>query len=100
MRTQIAKYLDPLMDRDEFDIVGDFSAPFPVEIICAILGVPEADWQMIRHQTDAMLHREEGQGTVSEAQAEAAAAAHDLVRLPHVGVPDRREHLLAHRVAA
>ena len=72
VRTQIRKYLDPLMDRDEFDLVEDFCAPFPVEIICAILGVPEADWQMIRHQSDAMLRREEGQAKVSKAQAEAA----------------------------
>lgn len=72
IRAGITKYLDPLMDRDEFDIVGDFSGPFPVEIICAILGVPEADWQMIRHQTDAMLHREEGEPLGTPAQAEAA----------------------------
>jgi cytochrome P450 len=72
IRAQITKYLDPLMDRDEFDLVQDFSGPFPVEIICAILGVPEADWQMIRHQTDALLHREEGDGLVNDAQATAA----------------------------
>jgi cytochrome P450 len=72
IRTQIVKYLDPLMDREEFDLVKDFSGPFPVEIICAILGVPEADWQMIRHQTDAMLHREEGQSGSTDAQAVAA----------------------------
>ncbi len=72
VRTQIGKYLDPLTDRDEFDLVEEFSGPFPVEVICAILGVPEADWQMIRHQTDAMLHREEGQPLGTPAQAEAA----------------------------
>ena len=72
IRRQINKYLDALMDVDEFDLVQDFSGPFPVEIICAILGVPEADWQMIRHQTDAMLHREEGEALGSPAQAEAA----------------------------
>ena len=72
IRSQITKYLDPLMDREEFDLVQDFSGPFPVEIICAILGVPEADWQMIRHQTDAMLHREEGEALGTQAQAEAA----------------------------
>lgn len=72
IRRGVTKYLDPLMDRDEFDLVQDFSGPFPVEIICAILGVPEADWQMIRHQTDAMLHREEGQPLGSPEQAEAA----------------------------
>ncbi|GIT76298.1 MAG: cytochrome P450 [Actinomycetota bacterium] len=68
----IRSYLDPLMDRDGFDMVEDFAAPFPVEIICAILGVPEADRQMIRLQTDAMLHREEGQSEASPAQIEAA----------------------------
>ncbi|MCH7789546.1 MAG: cytochrome P450 [Acidobacteria bacterium] len=68
----IAEYLDPLMDRSEFDIVGEFAGPFPVEVICAILGVPKPDRQMIRHQTDAMLTREEGQPLGSAAQAEAA----------------------------
>jgi len=72
VRTLIRSYLDPLMDRKAFDMVEDFAAPFPVEIICAILGVPEADRQMIRRQTDAMLHREEGQSSTSPAQAEAA----------------------------
>ena len=72
IRARIGKYLDPLMDRDEFDLVEEFSGPFPVEIICAILGVPEADWQMIRHQTDTMLHREEGQPRGTPEQAEAA----------------------------
>ena len=72
IRGQITKYLDPLMDRDEFDLVEEFSGPFPVEIICAILGVPEADRQMIRHQTDTMLHREEGQPIGTPEQAEAA----------------------------
>ena len=72
IRRQIRKYLDPLMDRDGFDLVEDFSGPFPVEIICAILGVPEEDRQMIRHQTDTILHREEDEATGGQAQAEAA----------------------------
>ena len=53
-------------------MVSEFAAPFPVEVICAILGVPSADRQMIRHQTDAMLRREEGEALGSAAQAEAA----------------------------
>jgi cytochrome P450 len=60
------------MERDEFDLVGDFCGPFPVEVICAILGVPAADRQMIRHQTDTMLTREEGSAVGGQAQAEAA----------------------------
>ena len=72
VRDLIRGYLDPLMGENRFDIVEDFSAPFPVEIICAILGVPAADRQAIRLQTDAMLHREEGQSGASASQAEAA----------------------------
>jgi len=53
----MAKYLDLVSDAGEFDAVTDFAAPFPVEVISAILGVPEADRQQIRHWTDAMLLR-------------------------------------------
>ncbi len=59
IRGLVRKYLDPL-DGDEMDLVADFSAPFPVEVISVILGVPEADRQQLRHWTDEMLHREPG----------------------------------------
>ena len=72
IRSLMAEYLDPLMDRDEFDLVGDFSAPFPVEIICAILGIDDrATRQRIRHLADITLHREEGQSTGGDAAREA-----------------------------
>lgn len=83
VREVIGGYLDELDDRIEADMVGEFAAPFPVEIISTILGVPEADRQQIRLWTDQMLHREEGQATGGEAQAEAglsqAAYYADLV---------------------
>jgi cytochrome P450 len=47
-----------------FDAVADFSGPFPVEIICRMLGIPEADRQQLRHWVDAMLHREAGSDEV------------------------------------
>lgn len=74
VREVIGRYLDRLDGRVEVDMVGDFAAPFPVEIISAILGVPESDRQNIRLWTDQMLHREEGQAVTSDAQAEAAMA--------------------------
>jgi len=58
VREIVCSYLDPIGDRDRFDAVADFAAPFPVEIIAAILGVPKADRQQIRIWTDMMLHRE------------------------------------------
>jgi cytochrome P450 len=58
VRSVVRSYLDPLMDQDDFDLVADFSGPFPVEVISTMLGVPEADRQQIRHWTDLLLHRE------------------------------------------
>jgi cytochrome P450 len=59
-RRVIESQLAPLEGEREFDLVADFSAPFPVEIISEILGVPEADRQQIRHWTDEILFREPG----------------------------------------
>jgi cytochrome P450 len=58
VRDVIRRFLTPLEGRDSFDMVAEFSGPFPVEVISAILGVPDDDRQQIRHWTDAMLHRE------------------------------------------
>ena len=74
VRGIISGYLDPLMGRRQFDILEEFAAPFPVEIISTILGVPPEDRQQIRHWTDEMLHREEGSAMGSQAAAEAGMA--------------------------
>ena len=60
IRRLICSYLDPLVGRSSFDLTADFAAPFPVEVICEILGVPAGERQQIRHWIDAMLHREPG----------------------------------------
>ena len=55
------------------DLVADFSAPFPVEVICEILGVPDRDArQQIRHWVDALLLREPGDPRTTQAGMEAA----------------------------
>ena len=74
VREIINGYLDPLMGRRQFDILEEFAAPFPVEIISTILGVPPERRQQIRLWTDAMLHREEGSPTSTQAAAEAGMA--------------------------
>jgi len=61
VREVITSTLDELLDRDQFDVVADFSAPFPIEIISRMLGVPEGERQQIRHWLDVSLHREPGQ---------------------------------------
>ena len=61
IREVICGFLDPLDDVGEFDAVADFAAPFPVEVISRMLGVPEGERQPIRHWVDISLHREPGQ---------------------------------------
>jgi cytochrome P450 len=61
IRDVIRGFLDPWTDADEFDAVADFAAPFPVEVISRMLGVPAGERQQIRHWLDASLHREPGQ---------------------------------------
>ena len=71
VRDVITSFLAPLEGEREFDLVADFSAPFPVEIISRILGVPEADRQQIRLWTDDMLHRDENDHRTTQAGMEA-----------------------------
>jgi hypothetical protein len=53
-------------DPDQFDVVQDFSGPFPVEVITTMMGVPEEFSQQVRHWIDTSLHHEPGQIEFSE----------------------------------
>jgi cytochrome P450 len=66
----VDKYLSAA-DPDEFDVVQDFSGPFPVEVITTMAGVPEEYRQQLRHWIDTSLHREPGQIEISEAGIQA-----------------------------
>jgi len=50
-----------MVDPDNFDVVQDFSGPFPVEVITRMAGVPEEFRQQVRHWIDRSLHRKPGQ---------------------------------------
>ena len=65
-------YLDALSDRNEFDLVAEFAALFPVEVISTILGVPEGERQQVRLWVDMFLHREEGNPNTTHDGIEAA----------------------------
>jgi cytochrome P450 len=80
----VKSFLDDLEDREEFDLIADFAALFPVEVISAMLGVPAPDRQQIRHWVDAMLFREAGSAQITEegmiASLELATYFMDLVK--------------------
>lgn len=72
MRDVVTSFLAPLEGATEMDLSADFAAPFPVEVISQILGVPAGDRQQIRHWTDEMLHREPDDPRTTQAGMEAA----------------------------
>jgi cytochrome P450 len=83
MVTEVIRgFADGLEGRGSFDAVEEFAAPFPVEIISRMLGVPAADRQKIRHWIDLTLERESGESGPSQAGQEASLEAvlffHDL----------------------
>jgi cytochrome P450 len=74
------------LDPTSFDIVADFSALFPVEIITAMLGVPVEDRQQIRIWNDLLLERKPGQIHITEEGFEASVA----VGMYYYGLVQRR----------
>ncbi|MFP3901446.1 MAG: cytochrome P450 [Acidimicrobiia bacterium] len=101
VRAVIGRYLDALAGVRSFDAVVDLSGPFPVEVICEIVGVPAADRQQIRHWTDAVLEREVGNPFPPPAGIEASIAQQQyMLDL----VADKRAHpsddMIGHLIAA
>jgi cytochrome P450 len=66
----IDKHLSAI-DGDEFDVVAQFTALFPVEVITTMLGIPEHHVQQVRLWTDAVMHREPGQIEMDDVGAQA-----------------------------
>lgn len=60
------------IDTRSFDVVDDFAALFPVEVITTMLGVPPDGRQQIRRWLDALLEREPGNISTTPAGREAA----------------------------
>jgi cytochrome P450 len=69
----IDKYLSAAVARDGYwDMVQDFSALFPVEVITTMQGVPAEDSQQVRLWIDELLHRESGEVEMTESGQKAA----------------------------
>lgn len=58
VRELTVEYLAPLVDRREFDLIKDFAAKVPMDVISAMLGVPREDQDRVRGWADVLLHRE------------------------------------------
>jgi cytochrome P450 len=60
IREYCARALDPLVGGGEFDFVTDLGAIMPMQVIGALLGIPEDDQVMVREHTNATVRTESG----------------------------------------
>ncbi len=72
-------HLDALRDRKRFDLVGDFTARLPMDVISALLGIPEGDREEVQRKSNAMLHREPGNPLPTPAAIESSVQLMDYI---------------------
>jgi cytochrome P450 len=70
IRTIVSGYIDTVIEQGEADLVEDISGPFPMDVIAAVLGIPEADRTGLRNHADKILIREDGSMTIPHEAAE------------------------------
>jgi cytochrome P450 len=66
IRAIVDGYIDPVLERGECDLVADITGPFPMDVICAVLGIPESDRTDLREHADKILIREDGKITIPD----------------------------------
>jgi cytochrome P450 len=74
IREYCARALDPLIGGGKFDFVTDLGAIMPMQVISALLGIPEDDQVMVREHTNATMRTEAGKPM----EADSGFAAGDL----------------------
>ena len=72
IRRLARRFLGRLVERNDGDLIADYAARLPMDVIARMLGVPEADETQLRDWTNALLDREEGRPEVLPAGIEAA----------------------------
>ena len=77
------------VDANDFDLISDYAALLPMDVIAKLLGVPDDDQEQLRKWSDALLHREEG---VPDVTPEGVEAATHLYKYFSAFVADRHAH--------
>jgi cytochrome P450 len=64
IRRIVDGYLDRVLPRGVCDLVDDITGPFPMDVISALLGIPETDRAHLRQHADQILIREDGKMSI------------------------------------
>lgn len=78
-------YLDRVVEAGACDLVADLTGPFPMDVISAVLGIPESDRSALRVDADKILIREDGSMEIPQTGMEGFAnlLAYFADDLPH-----------------
>ena len=72
IRTLTADYVDGFAGTGRCDIIQDFAARLPMDVVSELLGVPPADRDTLRHWADTVVHRAEGDPGIPPAALQAS----------------------------
>ncbi|MFF5262984.1 cytochrome P450 [Actinomadura viridis] len=99
IREIAASCLRPLLEGETFDLMTDFAGRFPTDVISELVGVPEADRDMVRRLGMAIMYRDEESGQSGDLSPEAQQAIGALVgyytELTNERARERRDDLLS-----
>ncbi|MEZ5168841.1 MAG: cytochrome P450 [Acidimicrobiales bacterium] len=87
IRAIFTGYLDRVIGSGEAEVVNDLTSPFPMDVISAVLGVPEADREHLRLSSDKIMVRHDG---VVEIPPEAAEGMFGLLEYFVDDLPKRK----------
>lgn len=87
IRSLAQRLLGGLVAKREGELVADYAARLPMDVIARMLGVPERDGEQLRTWTNALLDRDEG---VPDVTAEGVVGATHLYKYFCDFVADRR----------
>ena len=98
VRRIVNHYIDTVIESGHADLMTDVAGCFPMDVISAVLGIPEADRETLRDCADRGLTREDGSMEIPQEAYEAifevlAYFTEDLDRRRAGRVPRRRAAL-------
>ena len=68
------RIVDEVVDRGECEFVEDVAAKLPLEMICEMIGLPEADWHRMFELSNMLVGRDDPDFQYESTSTESAAA--------------------------
>ncbi|GAA3931636.1 cytochrome P450 [Actinomadura viridis] len=95
VRERIGALLDPVAPGRPFDVVAELAVPLPLQVICLLLGVPEADWARFHLWSEAIVPGAAPELAEEERGALAAECARYLIGVAHERRADPRDDVIS-----